>query len=89
MSSVAEAIGDTRLHWHNPLEKDKPDAIEVEKSLDPAVVAGLQALGWDVTLREPAGTGRHFGGLNVISLNPDGTRTGYADPRRTNAAVGY
>lgn len=86
---VAEAIGDTRLHWHNPLEKDKPDAIEVEKSLDPAVVTGLQALGWDVTLREPAGTGRHFGGLNVITLNPDGTRTGYADPRRTNAAVGY
>ena len=86
---VAEAIGDTRLHWHNPLEKGKPDAIEAEKSLDPAVVAGLKALGWEVSLREPAGTGRHFGGLNVITLNPDGTRTGYADPRRTNAAIGH
>jgi len=49
----------------------------------------LRALGWAVELREPAGTGASFGGLNVITLNPDGTKTGYADPRRTNAAVGY
>jgi gamma-glutamyltranspeptidase / glutathione hydrolase len=86
---VEEAIGDTRIHWHNPLERGKPDAIETERSLDPAVVKGLEARGWEVSLREPAGTGRHFGGLNVIAIAPDGTLTGYADPRRTNAAVGY
>ena len=40
-------------------------------------------------LPEPPNTGRYFGGINVIELNPDGSYTGYADPRRTNAAVGY
>ena len=40
-------------------------------------------------LPEAAGPGRRFGGINVIELNTDGSYTGYADPRRTNAAVGY
>jgi len=86
---VVEAIGDTRLHWYNPLERGKPDAIEAEKSLGTAEVNGLKALGWDVDLREAPGTGRHFGGLNIIEIRPDGTLVGYADPRRTNAAIGY
>lgn len=83
------AIGDTRVHWFRPFDRDKPDAIEAEQSLPPGVVAELRARGWAVDLREPAGTGRHFGGINAITLNPDGSRTGYADPRRTNAAAGY
>lgn len=86
---LEEAIGDTRVHWYNPLQKDQPDAVEAEASLAEETVDGLRALGWTVNLREPAGTGRQYGGLNAITLNPDGTRTGYADPRRTNAAVGY
>jgi len=86
---VADAIGDTRLHWYNPLEKGKPDAIEAETSLGAAEVSGLKALGWDVVLREAPGTGRHFGGLNLIEIRPDRTLVGYADPRRTNAAMGY
>lgn len=86
---LEEAIGDTRVHWHNPLQRGRPDAIEAENTLPRDVVAELRERGWDVTLRETPGTGRHFGGLNAITLNPDGTRTGYADPRRTNAAVGH
>ncbi len=86
---LAEAIGDTRIHWYNPLQKNQPDAIEAEASLAKETADGLRALGWTVNLREPAGTGRQYGGLNAITLNPGGTRTGYADPRRTNAAIGY
>lgn len=85
---LEDAIGDTRIHWYSPLEKSKPDAVEAEKSLSPDVVRGLQARGWQVNLPENPGTGRHFGGINAIAIQPDGTRTGYADPRRTNAAIG-
>lgn len=85
---LEDAIGDTRIHWYSPLEKSKPDAVEAEKSLSPEVVRGLQAKGWQVNLPEEPGTGRHFGGINAIAIQPDGTRTGYADPRRTNAAIG-
>jgi len=85
---LAESIGDTRLHWYNPIEKGKPDAVEAEKSLDATIVSGLRARGWEVTLPETPGTGRHFGGINAIELHADGSRTGYADPRRTNAAIG-
>jgi gamma-glutamyltranspeptidase len=45
--------------------------------------------GWRVDLPEVAGRGRHFGGINAIEFNADGSLTGYADPRRTNLAVGY
>lgn len=86
---LAEAIGDTRLHWYNPFDQTKPDAVEAENSLPAPVVAGLRARGWDVRLAEAPGVGRHFGGLNAIEILPDGTRVGYADPRRTNAAAGY
>ncbi|HRP05999.1 MAG TPA: gamma-glutamyltransferase, partial [Opitutaceae bacterium] len=85
---LEDAIGDTRIHWYSPLEKSKPDAVEAERSLSPDVVRGLQARGWQVNLPEDPGTGRHFGGINAIAIQPDGTRTGYADPRRTNAAIG-
>lgn len=86
---LAEAIGDSRVHWHRPLNTDQPDAIEAESSLDPAVVEALSGLGWRVDLREAPGTGRHFGGITAITVNPDGSLTGYADPRRTNAAAGH
>lgn len=35
-----------------------------------------------------AGTGSKFGGINAIEFNADGSLTGLADPRRTNA-VGW
>ncbi len=86
---LEEAIGDTRLHWQRPFGRDAEESIEAERSLDPAVVAELRARGWKVDLIEAPGTGLHFGGINAIRLEADGTRTGYADPRRTNAAAGH
>jgi gamma-glutamyltranspeptidase/glutathione hydrolase len=86
---LAEAIGDTRIHWDSNWRKDDEVSIAAERSYPPADVTALQALGWKVELPEVAGTGRYFGGINAIELNADGSYTGYADPRRTNAALGY
>lgn len=86
---LGEAIGDTRVHYYSPFRREDPETFEAEQSLPHADARDLEARGWKVVLFEPAGTGRHFGGINAIEFNADGTRTGYADPRRTNAAVGY
>jgi gamma-glutamyltranspeptidase/glutathione hydrolase len=81
-------IGDTRIHWDYDWRKDA-EGIAAERSYPAADAAALQALGWKVELPEAAGTGRYFGGINVVELNADGSYTGYADPRRTNAAAGW
>ena len=86
---LAEAIGDTRVHYAAPFRRDDPEMFEAEQSLPESEVKGLEKLGWKVVLPEAAGGGRHFGGINAIEFNADGTKTGYADPRRTNVAVGY
>ncbi len=86
---LAEAIGDTRVHFSAPFRRDEEEAFEAEQSFPAAEAEALRARGWRVVLREPAGTGRYFGGLNAVEFNADGTLTGYADPRRTNVAVGY
>jgi gamma-glutamyltranspeptidase/glutathione hydrolase len=85
---LAEAIGDTRIHWDYDW-RTQQEAITAERSLAPEEVKGLQALGWKVELPEEPGRGRYFGGINAIELNADGSYTGYADPRRTNAAAGW
>lgn len=86
---LAEAIGDTRIHYYDAYNQPgRPEFFETEESLPAEVVGGLEALGWKVRRVEPAGTGRHFGGINAVEINPDGTLTGYADPRRTNEAAG-
>ena len=85
---LEDAIGDTRFHFQSA-EGDGSDQLEAEASLPDAVAEQLRALGWKVVLREPAGTGRHFGGMNAIEVRPDGTLRGLADPRRTNAASGF
>lgn len=87
--SFADSIGDTRLHFTGGQVWNGHEKVEAEQSLLPEVVAALQAMGWQVELPEPAGTGRHFGGINVIEVKPKGGYLGYADPRRTNAAAGY
>lgn len=86
---LGEAIGDTRLHYSLPFRKDETEAFEAEQSLPAADVEALRALGWKVNLPEPAGTGKYFGGVNAIEFKADGSMTGYADPRRTNAAAGF
>jgi gamma-glutamyltranspeptidase/glutathione hydrolase len=85
---LAAAIGDTRVHWDNNW-RTQEESIAVEQSCPAAEVQALRALGWKVELPEAAGTGRYFGGINAIEINADGTYTGYADPRRTNAAAGW
>lgn len=86
---LAEAIGDTRVHYVLSLRGEEPASFEAEESFPAAEATALRALGWKVVLPEAAGRGRHFGGLNAIEFNADGSLTGYADPRRTNAAVGW
>ena len=86
---LADAIGDTRIHWDSDWRQDGEETLEAEQSFPADELAALRRLGWKVKLPEVAGTGRHFGGINAIELNPAGGYIGYADPRRTNAAVGY
>jgi gamma-glutamyltranspeptidase / glutathione hydrolase len=86
---LADAIGDTRIHYDSKWRRDNEETFEAEASLPAADVAALTTLGWKVTLPEVAGRGRRFGGINAIEFNTDGSFTGYADPRRTNAAAGY
>ena len=71
------------------LRREDTDAFEAERSLPQSVAEAMQARGWRVVLPEPAGRGRYFGGINAVEFNADGSLTGYADPRRTNAAVGW
>ncbi len=86
---LADAIGDTRIHFAPRLRPEDPDTFEAEQSLPHPDAEAMRAAGWKVVLPERAGRGRHFGGVNAVEFNADGTVTGYADPRRTNAAVGY
>ena len=86
---LADAIGDTRVHFSAALRAGETVAFEAEQSFPHAESQELQRLGWKVNLPEPAGTGKHFGGINAVVFNPDGTLTGLADPRRTNVAAGY
>ncbi len=84
---LAEAIGDTRVHFDRNWRRDDEESIEAERSLPEAEVAALRRLGWKVELTEAPGTGRMFGGINAIEVHPGGGYTGYADPRRTNVAI--
>lgn len=87
---LEEAIGDTRLHLVGPTSAAAPNNVwQVENSFPDSEAAALRALGWTVNKVEAPGRGNHFGGFNAIALAPDGTLTGYADPRRTNQAMGY
>ncbi len=86
---LAEAIGDTRFHFIAPTRASPGFVFEAERSLPSSVGSALQNDGWTVSLPEEAGRGRYFGGVNAVEFNPDGTLTGYADPRRPNAAAGY
>jgi gamma-glutamyltranspeptidase/glutathione hydrolase len=86
--TLAEAIGDARVHYVLPFRTAEVEQFEAERSLSAAAAESLRTRGWKVELKEDAGRGRHFGGVNAIEFNRDGTMTGYADPRRTNAAVG-
>ncbi len=84
-----EAIGDVRVHFNPGWRNDGVDALEVESGLEESVVAALIRQGWKVEIKEPAGQGLHFGGVNAVEFEADGGLTGFADPRRSNWAAGY
>ena len=86
---LADAIGDTRFHLSIPWKAGEVAAVEAEDSLSSTEADELRRLGWKVIPGEAAGRGRKFGGVNAVEFNADGTLTGFPDPRRTNAAVGY
>ena len=86
---LAEAIGDSRFHFMVPWRPGDVDTFEAEQSFPATQADGLRRLGWKVLLSEPAGQGMKFTGISAVEINADGTLTGYADPRRTNAAAGY
>jgi gamma-glutamyltranspeptidase/glutathione hydrolase len=86
---LAEAIGDSRFHFSPATKEGEPDLFSAEKSLPTETGAGLTGLGWRYETPEVAGHGQYFGGINAIEFNADGTLIGFADPRRTNSALGY
>jgi gamma-glutamyltranspeptidase/glutathione hydrolase len=85
---LADAIGDTRMQWVDVVGS-RNNRFESENTLPASVQDALRQRGWEVDAKRVPGGGSHFGGVNAITLNPDGSRTGFADPRRTNAAVGH
>jgi gamma-glutamyltranspeptidase/glutathione hydrolase len=86
---IGETLGDTRFHFMIPWKTGDELTFEAEQSFPLIQADAMRALGWKVDLSEPAGRGRHFGGVNAVEIAPDGKLTGYADPRRTNTALGY
>jgi gamma-glutamyltranspeptidase/glutathione hydrolase len=86
---LADAIGDARFHFATSARSDEPTSFEAEQGFPEDVAAELRAKGWKVEFPEVAGTGRHFGGINAVEFNGDGSLLGIPDPRRTNAAAGY
>ncbi|MEO6873225.1 MAG: gamma-glutamyltransferase [Opitutaceae bacterium] len=86
---LADAIGDSRFHFIIPQKAGEEFTFEAEASFPATRASLLHAMGWKIDLSEPAGLGRHFGGINAVDIAIDGTLTGYADPRRTNTALGY
>lgn len=86
---LTDAIGDTRFHFVIPWKPGDVETFESEEPFPAGPAEALRAMGWKVLLAERVGTGRKFSGVNAVEFNPDGTLTGVADPRRTNAAAGY
>jgi gamma-glutamyltranspeptidase/glutathione hydrolase len=84
----ADAMGDVRMNW-TIQPQDKMQTVEAEAALPKETAKELVRLGWKVETRWKPGASSHFGGVNAIELNADGSRTGYADPRRTNSAQGH
>jgi gamma-glutamyltranspeptidase/glutathione hydrolase len=86
--AIGGAIADTRVHWSGG-NGERPARFESENTLPAEAASTLGALGWKTDTSRTPGGGSYFGGVNAIVLEPDGSRTGYADPRRTNAAAGH
>ncbi len=82
---LADAIGDSRIHI---LKTGKKPTLECETGLPASEIQLLKSYGWTVNLTEKIGTGELFGGVNAVEFLPDGSLTGVADLRRSNAVRG-
>jgi gamma-glutamyltranspeptidase/glutathione hydrolase len=84
---IGEAIIAPRVHLKRSYS-DEPDSalIQLEEPLTVADSLALESEGWK--LEVPANSG-YFGGITAIEIHEDGTLTGWADLRRTNAAAGF
>lgn len=87
--TLADAIGDNRFHFSIPWRPGDVATFEAEQSFPSGPANALRKLGWKVQFIEPTGRGRKFSGVNAVEFGPGGQLTGIADPRRTNAALGY
>jgi gamma-glutamyltranspeptidase/glutathione hydrolase len=86
-NSLGDAIAGPRVHLVRSWSAE-PDShiLELEGELTENAREALLGLGWE--LRMVTDT-EFFGGMNAVEIEDDGTFTGWADFRRTNAAAGY
>ena len=88
--NVVQAVHAPRVH-HQHL----PDAIVFEhRGLPEGTVRALEARGHTVRERDPGPPDAYFtggmsGDVQLIMVMPDGTLSGWSDPRRGGLAVGY
>ena len=79
---LKEAVDATRLH------QARNDNLTLEGGFDESVVAELEKLGHEVTVR--VANDSFFGGAHCIAIDPDtGMRYGAADSRRSGVAAAY
>ncbi len=88
--NVADAVNAPRVH-HQHL----PDVVVYEHGgLPEATVTALEALGHRLSEREAGNVDAYFSGgvsgdVQAILLGPDGSMTGWSDPRRGGRAIGW
>ncbi|MEZ5278065.1 MAG: gamma-glutamyltransferase family protein [Opitutaceae bacterium] len=85
--NLGQAITAPRVHLVRSYS-ERADSTLLQWEGPPAegVAEGLAAAGWEIeVITDPEA----FGGFTAIEIGADGTKTGWADPRRTNHASGY
>ena len=84
---LSEAVADTRFHLLRSLNRTQPvNRFDFEPEVDEDLLLQMKILGWKTNIPKNA---EYFGGLNAIEIITDDELMGIADPRRTNAAMGY
>ncbi len=80
----AAAVSAARWHPIRPRRSGDPAFLwDAEMGVGKTSPSALEALGWELGVQENP---EAFGGITAALKNPDGSWTGYADLRRTNAA---
>ncbi len=77
---LEKSVAAGRVHWEDEI-------FWLEGDLDPAVREAVKAA-WKGRIVERRKQDLFFGGVHAVSIDPDGTITGVADPRRDGVALG-